>query len=565
MKPISPYLLFSINSNAPSDIRRKFDNYDVYNLGTSDGTSEPGSLCLINIANGTSNTINQFSDIGISIPYYTINSSKHRDYASIFNVSAGTISNIKIYDYSNSIIRTNSDVIYVKYDNRVYPVKLSDTTKYYSRQSSFYCYKIRESVKATLEGTIFADPDFLVTTVNRLPNVIDPNGNLHIPGLPCPDQCSLPANALEEVSLHTFLNKFFIRVNWSSTRTQIVNFNNDYLSEQIRVRYAMLDRPANGLSNVILDSFIPRMLYRSKFNIQQAKQFLRAPKTGVCISPWFASMFGLKQLETEQMCRILGFDKKYIKSLFDAIKRKQPNIVFIGYGGTNVNTIHWLTEMGKMTHSINVFNSVSIYEPEMAEVSNLLRFPKDPSACTVYSRRNQQSVRSSIASKLSLRGSDLNALSSSPVIERQEFFDAERNQFQHIAEDGTRTIKHNTILYGAPGISTRERLSKHGNFISATHGDANCRLDLNPHQDTELQVESYGIIQLGGFFMNQLRMAIGLLEVLARDDIDFSAQDQTLMEYSFNGESVLMTDRNYNFQMDFNGLVLTQDQANQAV
>ena len=118
------------------------------------------------------------------------------------------------------------------------------------------------------------------------------------------------------------------------------------------------------------------------------------------------------------------------------------------------------------------------------------------------------------------------------------------------------------IIYGAPGIQTREELSKFGHFISATHGDNGCRLDLNPKQESEIQVESYGIIQLAGFYMNQLRIAIGFLEVLANPLFDPTQQDITLLEYEFNGEAVKQADRNYKFQLDFDGLVLTEELAN---
>ncbi len=369
---------------------------------------------------------------------------------------------------------------------------------------------------------------------------------------------------------------------WSMTRTKDINFKSDHLAEQIRTRYAMFDRPTNGLSNVIIDSFVPRMLYRSKFNIPSAIANMNPPKTAVAISPWFASMFGVKQMEIEQLCRILGYDKRDIKQLFDKVKKKQYTICFIGYGGTNVNTIHWLSKMANMTHSINIFDETIVYEPEEAEISNLLRFPLNPLEVEKISPKSTRTIDNAkhLSSKLSMLGHQLDRITKGQV-ETYPFFykrgmnaKVHSNQYKKddngtILRDENRNVIHEilaapkTIIYGAPGIATRTVLSEYGNFISATHGDADCRLDLNPHQDQELQVESYGVIQLGGFFMNQLRLAIGFLETLADDNFDPQAKDVTLMEYSFNGQSVKQTDRTYNFQLDFDGLVLTEDQANQ--
>jgi len=236
------------------------------------------------------------------------------------------------------------------------------------------------------------------------------------------------------------------------------------------------------------------------------------------------------------------------------VKTLRYNINFVGYGGTNVNTLHWLTEMSKLVNTVNLFESVIIYENESVEVSNLLRFPKDPSSLTPYPAGAEH--------KFSLLSGELERLSreycvckgyyrpSSEIAGALQFTDYRGNAV---------SSKH--IFYGAPNIDTRIALSKAGNFISATHGSSECSLHLNPAQDADLQVESYGVIQLGGFFMNQLRMAIGFLEILADPDFDPTVQNKELLNFSFDGTAKLKTDRSYNFQLKHNNLVMTETEA----
>lgn len=100
-----------------------------------------------------------------------------------------------------------------------------------------------------------------------------------------------------------------------------------------------------------------------------------------------------------------------------------------------------------------------------------------------------------------------------------------------------------------------------GNFIGATHANTSCSLWLNPKQDQDIQVESYGMIQLGGFFMNQLRLAIGLLEVLASEQ-NLAEQDKSLLRYEFTGEAAMKTDLNYNWQLVRNLNMMTEEEAN---
>lgn len=116
------------------------------------------------------------------------------------------------------------------------------------------------------------------------------------------------------------------------------------------------------------------------------------------------------------------------------------------------------------------------------------------------------------------------------------------------------------IFYGAPDIETRELLAQDDwKFISATHGDNYCQLYIKPEQDSSLQVESYGMINLSVFFMNHVKMTISFLELLASNtDLTKSAQ---VMEYSFakeysNGRTIKTgLSRTYNFPIQTESFV----------
>jgi len=349
---------------------------------------------------------------------------------------------------------------------------------------------------------------------------------------------------------------------WSTTRIQNTTFGTHHLLEQIRNRYAFFDRPTSGLSNIIIDNYAPKLMYLTNLEQDQLRRNVILPKTIYTISPWFAQYFGATLVPTEQLCRILGYDIKDLKALITKVKRKDYTVTFVGYGGTVINTIHWLTELMKLTQSVNLFKTIEVFEPSNLEISNLLRFPKNP-----YIEHTVSNT--SPACKLQLISSDeLSLLSRTKPFLRQSRVDGEGDLYK--TQIGTRyntetrmyVAKPNHVFYGAPGIATRASFERIGHFVSATHNGNNAHLWLNPTQDADLQVESYGLIQLTPFFMNQLRLAIGFLEMLAETDLNLLEKDRLLLEYEFDGEAKLPTNRVYNFQLgNHDGTVTTEAQA----
>lgn len=361
---------------------------------------------------------------------------------------------------------------------------------------------------------------------------------------------------------------------WSETLNNTISFDYRVINESIRVRYAMYDRPRNGLMNIVIDNYVPKILYTSEFDLNKLS-LLNIPKTAYAISPWFAELLGVRHIETEQLCRVLGYDVKALKTLVSKVKARDLTITFLGYGGTNVNTIHWLTEIMKIVGSTNLFKQINIIEPELVEVSNLLRFPKNP-AITSSSIMNAQVNQDLDVNEANLarNGSKLKLLTRTEIqaLSRNkpfmytnmitQSFPHGMNGLVYDYEKRMNVSRASHIIYGAPTIATRDLMSKVGHFIAATHSGNTCSLYLNPKQDTDLQVESYGLISLTQFFMNQLRMAIAFLEVITNSEIDLNEEDKDLFSFSFEGNVVLPTDKTYNFQLDtHSGLVSTEAEA----
>jgi hypothetical protein len=307
------------------------------------------------------------------------------------------------------------------------------------------------------------------------------------------------------------------------------NFFTHYLLPQIKHRYAF---PRHvKYTNEVVDTQLPRILGKNNFNVNSIQNDTYAPKP-YAISPLTASIFQVPLIPPIELCNTLGYTKAQLTDLVYAVAAKRYTFCFVGAGGTGINTAYWLNKILDMTSQTTLFRSVHVFEKDKAEISNLLRFPLDPSIL-------MQTTPNTC--KLSLILHYVKTLCSHNVYKCSQYI-PEKMESEKLyypsslykePDDPSRGfVKAKTILYGAPNLESRAQLSPYGNFICATHADSSCSMWLNPSQDLDIQVETYGKIQLSPFFMNQLKMAITLLEILATD-IDLKEQDKQLLEYSF--------------------------------
>lgn len=343
-------------------------------------------------------------------------------------------------------------------------------------------------------------------------------------------------------------------------------FASNYLKEQVRARYGFFDRPKSGKSNVILDSFFPGLLYKYGMDHNALNAEESFPKTSAVISPLIGDLMNIKVVPIDQLTRVLGYTTKDLTDLLKRVKQKNLNFIFAGAGGTGMNTSYWLNELSKMTNVINIFNSITVYEKEGIEFSNMLRFPLPLSAYSTSSvahgtiRNWKPAVMAPLLNRLTTR---------EPVLVNDYLEEGNNLDYTLFSQEyNNKTHKYvnartlpNTFIYGAPGIEHRNFLSGLGNFICATHASTTCSVWLNPTQTETIEVESYGMIQLGGFFMNQLQMCISTMELLA-SDVDLNTKDHHYMDYEFLGDIKLKTDRSYQWQISQDLLMMTEEQAN---
>ena len=348
---------------------------------------------------------------------------------------------------------------------------------------------------------------------------------------------------------------------WKPSKITFKSFTSDYLKEQIRARYGFCNRPSSGLSNVVLDSFFPGLLYKYNMDVQELLANESFPKTSVCVSPLVADLLQVKRIPTDQLIRILGYSVKDIANLLIAVKNKSLNFIFAGVGGTGMNTAYWLDELSKLTNTINIFNTISVFEKEAIEFSNILRFPLPLSTYYQYATKyNSKAYKTAIIPPLLNRLTNRKLNISNSYIDKGSYLGGEFFDSDYTARPTSYTAKPRTVIYGAPGLEHRNYLSSLGNFVCATHASNSCSIWLNPTQTESIEIESYGSIQLGPFMMNQLRMTIGLLELLA-SDTPLDTKDHEYLNYEFTGESAIRTDRQYNFQIQRDSLMMTPEQA----
>lgn len=347
---------------------------------------------------------------------------------------------------------------------------------------------------------------------------------------------------------------------WKPSRVTTKSFTADYLKEQIRARYGFCNRPSSGLSNVVLDSFFPGLLYKYNMDVQKLLANESFPKTSVCVSPLVADLLQVKRIPTDQLIRILGYSVKDISNLLVAVKNKSLNFIFAGIGGTGMNTAYWLDELSKLTNTINIFNTISVFEKETIEFSNILRFPLPLSTYYQYAPYSNRAYKIDIIPPLLNRLTNRKLNISNSYLEKSSYLYGEFFGHHYNTSSNYYTAKPRTVIYGAPGLEHRNYLSSLGNFVCATHASNSCSIWLNPTQTESIEIESYGSIQLGPFMMNQLRMTIGLLELLA-SDTPLDTKDHEYLNYEFSGESASRTDRQYNFQIQRDALMMTPEQA----
>lgn len=319
------------------------------------------------------------------------------------------------------------------------------------------------------------------------------------------------------------------------------------MSEKIKIRYLDLRPEDSNLGNIVADTFFPNLVRRS---MRRMRTNIRWGKRTYAISQFIAKEINATVVPFEDIAAMLGYRKKDIKEILDAVKSKGYVLNLMGFGGTGTNFFHWLKEMCELTNTVNVFERINVYDDDKIDLTNVFRFPFDLNIGSVY--ENSGTNNGILKVKLASRG---HIASTNQVYTSSDRFDPSALT----TDDFDPEVN---IFYGAPDIHTREMFSNLENkvkFISGTHGDSECQLYINPPQDSNLQVESYGMINLSVFFMNQAKMSIEFMRLLGSDEDLIDPRE--VMSYDFQKEylagniSRTGVSRTYNFPIVENVVV----------
>lgn len=294
-----------------------------------------------------------------------------------------------------------------------------------------------------------------------------------------------------------------------------------HLCTQIYTRYYRPDIIENSIyhgAKTVMDTFVPFLAINS---VSDQTGFSVNSQNMVAISPLTADFLNIPRIPLSTLLtKVLSHDLDYIKNLLLSIKQLNLTVVFAGTGGTGINTICWLSELCSYFGISDLFYDVHVFEKDFVDFSNIFRFPLPLSMFT--------SITSPTLHKTELVKRQLKTLSN--CVYFHDRFIETLDDLPTILLNGT-IAADNVVFYGAPSITNRNFLSSLGSFISATHANNTASLYINPIADDSLQVETYGLIQLNSFFINQISMAIGFLEILSTNQ--YKNQDFHYADYTF--------------------------------
>lgn len=293
------------------------------------------------------------------------------------------------------------------------------------------------------------------------------------------------------------------------------------IHERLSSRYITAD--INAIEPYqFLDKYIVSN-YHSKYVLDKIANASKY-KSNRVISRNFGSMFNLNVVPMQDLIKLVGYTIPTIKSMLKKVKELQYDVTFLGYGGTNSNTLHWLYEMCMLCKVKRLFKAITIIDEDNLDFTNLFRFPMQSNELyPEYYTKNIPKI-SAIPKYIG------RVLSANKVTTANDSI-SRRRYLNYLRQRG-----NNSVFYGAIDLDSRqsfyeEFLDYKGTnfgstvepFISATHSGDTYTMQINPKIDRHLTLESYGVINLNTFFLNQVKMAIEFLEIL----IDINSKDNS--------------------------------------
>lgn len=336
---------------------------------------------------------------------------------------------------------------------------------------------------------------------------------------------------------------------------------NKHLSMSFITRYAFI-APKDKYSvfnkknkKLLLDNYVPYIFsrdlgYQSNILADMTSYVERFRTKDFTLSRFFERWLRLKRIPLEQQLKNLGYNLKDIKKDLLAVKKKKLDIVSIGYGGMMCNVFENLIELCEILNMNNIFHSISIFEQETLEASNMLRLntAESFSLFTDNSIINRSNNTRLILGKLSLinRGKLVSLASTSLRLHNSYF---RLNEFLHMNHKNL--DPYHCVYIGAPDFETRQIFAKkYLRFLALLHQNDNVSIIAKPIANTASQVETYGSIKLAQFFMNCLVATVEFIKILAtRDNLD-EASNEVLFDKTLDTASLNFTGTTNDYSTD---------------
>ena len=336
---------------------------------------------------------------------------------------------------------------------------------------------------------------------------------------------------------------------------------NKHLSMSFITRYAFT-APRDSCSvfnkknkKLLLDNYVPYLFsrdlgYQSNILAAMSSYVERFRTKDFTLSRFFERWLRLKRIPLEQQLKNLGYNLKDIKKDLLAVKKKKLDIVSIGYGGMMCNVFENLIELCEILNINNIFHSISIFEQETLEASNMLRLntAESFSLFTDNSIINRSNNTRLILGKLSLinRGKLVSLASTSLRLHNNYF---RLNEFLHMNHKNL--DPYHCVYIGAPDFETRQIFAKkYLRFLALLHQNDNVSIIAKPVANTASQIETYGSIKLAQFFMNCLVATVEFIKILAtRDNLD-ELSNEVLFDKTLDTASLNFTGTTNNYSTD---------------
>lgn len=304
-----------------------------------------------------------------------------------------------------------------------------------------------------------------------------------------------------------------------------INFR-DYMYEQITHRYV------DSITNIVGE-------HKTISNKVPIAMLTDTRISGKCISPNLQSMINSNAKVTngneivencipfKELIKIVNIDMEMLKSnIYKLKKNNDINLVSIGYGGFSINIINFMYLLGLEAGYTKWIKSLTIYEDDNISFSNSFRIYKDLSSINY-------NILAPL-SKLKLLQDDNNIANEVNLV-YGKFTKVYIDILKDERERKDKFFNDKTFIIGAPDFETRKILEDMP-FIFTGHSGNEVEFWSKPVVDSDLTRETYGKIDLDWFFLNLLKSAEVIIDMLANHNPDELPKDTLLFRYNSKEE-----------------------------